>query len=526
MQIAGRIARLTATALAVIAVSGMAAAQDAPQGGTITLAWAEPVTVLDLAYGAGWVAFGAAHHLTDPLIQLDREGQPQPWLVRDWEISDDYMVYTLHLRDDVTFHDGERFDAEAVRLNFQRTLDDPETMQHTHFTNVIESVEVIDDFTVRITLKELDADFLYTTLAHWQVRPISPNDIPGRTQQNVTDRFAGTGPFMYESFVADSELVLVRNEDYWQGAPNVERLVFRFLPELSVHTVEMLAGNVDVSLSISLEDQDLLARQGIRFERAPWPVVNMLSMNTARGHTAELAVRQAIRHAVDREEIVEAFLGGIPELSRGGVPSGTVLYVEDIPVVEYDPELAGSILDEAGWLMGNDGIRYRDGEPLRLHFLNPTGGHARNAQIVQEHLRQVGIDTDMDISEGGTYGPRWQAGEYEISMTAQGGTHWGAFLGGSVHPDEFWSNTKVGSSDDPELIEVADRLRSIVDRVRATVDLDERREIWAEGQQLIHDYALNFFLWHGPSTLAISPRIEGYDFFRQTLFLHDAYIVD
>ena len=99
------------TALAV-ALGGTVAAQSAvPQGGTVTIAWPEAVNNLDLAYIAGWVAFGAAHHLTDPLILLDAEGQPQPALARAWEVSDDNMVYTLHLRDDVTFHDGLRFDA-------------------------------------------------------------------------------------------------------------------------------------------------------------------------------------------------------------------------------------------------------------------------------------------------------------------------------------------------------------------------------------------------------------------------------
>lgn len=516
-----------ATLLATLtAFGGLAAAQgqDVPQGGTITLAWPEPVTVLDLAYGAGWPAFGASHHMTDPLIRIDAEGQPQPWLVSSWEISEDHLTYVLHLREDVRFHDGERFDAEAVRLNFQRTIDDPDTQQHTHFNNVIESVEAVDDFTVRITLKTLDADFLFTTIAHWQVRPISPADIPNRTAQTITHRFAGTGPFVFESFTPDSALVLVKNEGYWGGAPNVDRLVYRFLPELSVHTVEMMARNVDFSTSISIEDQTVLARQGVEFVRQPWPVVHMLTMNTSRGHTAELAVRRAIRHAVNREQIVATVLGGHAELSRAGVPSGTVLYNEVVPAIEYDPELAGSILDEAGWLLAADGIRYRDGQPLRLHFLNPTGAHARNAEIVQEQLRLVGFDIDFEVSEGGTYGPRWQEGEFEISMTAQGGTHWGSFLGGSVHPDDFWTNTQIRASQDPELQAVADDLRRIIGNLRATVDLDERRAIWQEGQQLFYDHALNFFLWHQPSTLAALPRVQGYEFFNQTLFLHNAYI--
>lgn len=510
--------------LAVAAYGTAAAQEQVPQGGTLTIAWGEAVDNLDLAYRAGWVAFGAAHHMTDPLIQLDSEGRPQPSLAREWDVSDDGMVFTLYLREDVTFHDGTRFDAEAVRANIQHTIDDPETMMHERFTDTIDTIEVLDDFTVQVTLKELDVNFLFEVLAHWQVRPISLADMPNRSAATMTERYAGTGPFMFESFLPDDSFTLVRNENYWRGAPNIERVIYRFLPERSVHTVELLAGSVDMSQSVILDDIDMLERQGLEVITSVWPVVHMLTMNTARGVTAELDVRRAIRHAVNRQEIIDSVLVGFAELSRAGVPEGTALYSEDVPGVEYDPELAGQILDEAGWVLADDGWRYRDGEALRPHFLNPPGAHAANAEIVQEQLRLVGIDTRFEVAEGGTYGPRWQQGDYELSMTAQGGTNWGTFLGGSVHPDDFWSNTKIGMSEDPELQAVADQLREIIAATRATADIDERRAHWAEGQRLYQEYALNFFLWHQPAVLVANPRVKGYDFFTQTLFLHDAYI--
>jgi peptide/nickel transport system substrate-binding protein len=519
--------RTVATALtaSTLAFGGLGSAQSAvPQGGTLTIAWPEAVNNIDLAYIAGWVAFGAAHHMTDPLIQLDREGQPQPSLATSWEVSDDAMTYTLRLRDDVTFHDGARFDAEAVRANIQRTLDDPDTMQHARFTQYIGSVDVVDDFTVRITLKELDASFLYDVLAHWQVRPISPNDIPNRSAATMTYGYAGTGQFKFESYVADDSLTLVKNENYWRGAPNIDRVVFRFLPERSVHTVELLAGSVDVSQSLVLDDIALLQARGKQIVTAPWPVVSMLTMNVSRGFTAELAVRQAIRHAVNRQEIVDSVLRGYALLSRAGLPEGTALYNDSVPEVTYDPELAGRILDEAGWVRGADGFRYRDGVALRPHFLNPPGVHAANAEIVQEQLRLVGIDTRFEVAEGGTYGPRWREGDYELSMTAQGGTNWGSFLGGEVDPAAFWTVNQIRVSEDPELQAVADELRAIVAEVRRTVDLSERRAIWSRGQQVFQDNALTYWLWHAPTIVALQPWVKGYDFFTQTLFLHEAYI--
>ncbi len=510
--------------LSLMSIGPVAAQGDAvPQGGTVTIAWSEATNNLDLAYISGWVAFGAAHHMTDPLIRLDAEGIPTPWLAHAWDVSDDGMVYTLHLRDDVTFHDGARFDAEAVRANFQRSIGDPDTMMHERFNQYIDAIEVLDTYTVQIRLQELDVNFLFDVLAHWQVRPISPNDIPNRSAATMTERYAGTGPFKFESFIADDSLTLVRNEAYWRGAPNIERVVFRFLPELTVHTVELLAGGVDMSQWVNLDDVDLLERRGLDIVSSVWPHVNMLTMNTARGLTSELAVRRAIRHAVNRQEIIDSVLYGFAELSLAGLPAGTALYSDDVPGVEYDPELAGQILDEAGWILADDGRRYRDGEVLRLHFLNPPV-FASLAEIIQEQLRQVGIDTLFDLAEGGTYGARWREGDFEISKTSQGGTTWGTYLGGWVHPDDFWTNTQIRFSEDPELQAVADQLREIIGAVRSTADIDQRRAHWLEGQGLFHEYALNFFLWHRPTVMAVNPRVKGYDFFTQTLFLHEAYI--
>jgi peptide/nickel transport system substrate-binding protein len=244
----------------------------------------------------------------------------------------------------------------------------------------------------------------------------------------------------------------------------------------------------------------------------------------SRGFTAELAVRQAIRHAVDRQQIIDTVLNGFAELSLAGVPAGTALYSDDVPGVTYDPELAGRILDEAGWLLGADGFRYRDGVKLQPHFLNPPGGHAANAEIVQEQLRLVGIDTRFEVAEGGTYGPRWREGDYELSMTGQGGTSWGSFLGGEVDPDAFWTINQIRFSEDPELLAIADELRAIVAELRSTVDLEARRTTWARAQRLVQDNALTYWLWHAPTITALQPWVKGYDFFNRTLFLHDAYI--
>jgi ABC-type transport system substrate-binding protein len=240
----------------------------------------------------------------------------------------------------------------------------------------------------------------------------------------------------------------------------------------------------------------------------------------------ELPVRQALALAIDRQTISEQLYGptGFPTCTLLWYPPFANSIEEFFDDCDQDLDEANRILDEAGWLMGPDGIRYRDGVALRPHFLNPPGGHAANAEGVQEQLRLVGTDTRFEVAEGGTYGPRWREGDYELSMTAQGGTNWGSFIGGSVHPDDFWTVNQVRFSDDPELLAVADQLREIIAEVRSTVDLEARREAWARGQQLFQDNALTYWLWHMPTILVTQPALKNFEFYTQTLFLHDAYL--
>lgn len=161
----------------------------------------------------------------------------------------------------------------------------------------------------------------------------------------------------------------MRNDDYWGGKPLLDGIKVRIIPEASTRIIEVEAGNVDLAYGIPPKEVQRLEDAGVNIETRTTASFQLVSINLADGPTAELAVRKAIARAIDREVIIDEVLDGAAEKSRAGVPSASPYYHEDVPMIEYDPEEAAQLLEEAGWKLGDDGIRYRDGEPLKLKIL-------------------------------------------------------------------------------------------------------------------------------------------------------------
>jgi peptide/nickel transport system substrate-binding protein len=491
------------------------------EGGEIVIATTANPSSMDLLYRSNWINYHTSHHMYDPVIQLDEDENPEPWLAEDWEISDDGLLYTLHLRDDVTFHDGEVFDAEALKFAFDRQIDDPETQSYSRLVDTVGSVDVVDDYTLEISLQDLRVTFLHDSIAAWQSFPVSPAAV----DQLGTDfelQPVGTGPFRFEEFEPDSHVVMVRNEDYWNGPPLVDSVRIRIIPEPSVHTVELESEGVDISFGVPIDDLSYVEDDlGMVIDRQVTPNAQFVSLNLANGKTTEFAVRRAIALGIDRDSIINDVLYGEVEKSRAGVAEVSSFYHEDVPMVEYDPEEAERVLEEAGWVLEDDGFRYRDGELLRIHCLStdhedPTdhGNWGQMNEFFQEQLRQIGMDLEIETLEWGAYLDEWRTGNFEMTYHSQGGTFFVLHQGGAVRPDDYWSINQLGKSEVPELMEVADELRDIFDRMDNELDPEARAEIWKEGQMLFYEHQLTVWLWHSINSIAVQPWVRDYEFLR------------
>ncbi|MBT9258995.1 MAG: hypothetical protein KM310_04455 [Clostridiales bacterium] len=484
--------------------------QPTPGGTAVILVNANPVS-LDPAFIRDWTTRQAAHYLYDTLVYVDENDEIQPLLAESWQVSEDGLVYTFHLREGVRFHDGTPFDAEAVKINMDRLLDPEVGSRHlATLAPMIDKVEAVDPLTVRFYLKRPDANFLPEM--SWSSMMASPKALE-TYGKDFGQHPVGTGPFRFQSFEPDSSLELVANEDYWQGRPLLDGLKIRVVPEKSSQLVEMEAGNGHVVYSVPPKDVKRLRDAGIIVEERTTASYQMLALNLASGPTSELAVRKAIARAIDRDAIIEKVLYGYAEKSRAGVPSASPYYNEDVPMVEYNPEEAKALLDEAGWKEGPSGAREKDGQPLFVKILTSDDEQrVLISQIVAEQLEKIGFKTKIETLEWASYLEAMRAGRYHISFWSLGGFSLPASDGSAnLKSDAYWNVSQI--KDAPDLKEVAARIDGILDRSDVTADPQERREILKEFQLLTQEYQLKVWLWHAKGLTAISPQLRDYQLY-------------
>jgi len=482
--------------------------EDGPkQGGVITMAVAASPTSWEMRK-ADWPSWNCVQFRYDKLLWADAEENLHPWLVTEWDVSEDGLVYTFKLRDDVKFHDGEPFNAEAVKFNLGERLA-PEDHRYHFMYDKIASIDVVDEYTLVVTLKQLDVYFIYD-LASWGALQVSP-----KAFRELGDDFGsnpiGTGPFKLKAYEPDSHIEYVRNEDYWGGAPLLDGVMVRVIPEPSVQVLEMQAGNIDLMHTVQAKDAGTLEEAGIVVNKFASPGSKFVSMNVAKGHTAEWAIRRAIAHAIDRDTIIDEMLYGYGAKSRAGVPEISPYYHGEIDMIPYDPEKAGEILDEAGWIMGDDGVRYRDGEPLVLDILSTDfSTYGQFNEILQEQLRRVGMDSEIRTLEWGAYLDKWRSeGDFEMTYHSQGSSfHSTAVIPAAWNPSNYWHIHHVRESKDPELMEVSEELEALNQEILHTLDFDKRYELAGEVQQIIQEHQLVVWLWQTQSLAAYQPYVK------------------
>jgi peptide/nickel transport system substrate-binding protein len=484
---------------------------EAAAAGTVSVGINATPTTMDLSK-PDWVSWWGTNYLYDTLISTDDNETFIPLLAESWETAPDGLTWTLKLRQGVTFHDGEPFNAAAVKFNYDRILNDPDSGWNAPFSDDIASVDVVDDYTVTFNLKRNDVFFAFVCLADWGAIQISPKAIQ-EYGADYAKHPTGTGPFTFVSFEADAQVEYKANPGYWGGAPSLDGVLVRIIPEVSTRNIELQAGTLDIGFDLQVQDVRELEGSDVTIERSFGPAAHFVTMNVSTGPTAELAVRKAIALCLDRDTMLSQVLENIPEKSWSGVAKVSPYYSEDVPTIPYDPELAKQTLEEAGWVAGDGGMRSRNDEPLKVILLSTDYANWNQFnQIVQEQLRAVGIDSDLQTLEWGSYLDKWRdTDEWHVSFHNQGGGfHTTNIAYASVGPDDFWSINHIKRSTDPELMAVADKLRELQTAFNTTPDIETRRAQSIEFQTIFQENQLTAWLWHQPWLYAINPRVKDY----------------
>ncbi|MBV9546029.1 MAG: ABC transporter substrate-binding protein, partial [Chloroflexi bacterium] len=256
-------------------------------------------------------------------------------------------------------------------------------------------------------------------------------------------------------------------------------------------------------------------KAGANVENHTTPGAQFVSMNVTQAPTSELAVRKAIARAIDRDTIMQKVLFGLPEKALSGTPKNSPYYSADVPGVDYNPQEAGNILDQAGWTMGPNGIRQRDGQPLSLHILSSDfSGWGTYNQIFQDQLKAIGIDSQITTEEWNTYLDNWRENRegWNLTYHSQGSSFNSTTpIDASWAPSAFWNICQIGKASDPDTKKISDQLEAINQEFLKTSDVARRKELAKQAQTIYADQQLVAWLWFSPSLIGVQARVKSYD---------------
>jgi peptide/nickel transport system substrate-binding protein len=368
----------------------------------------------------------------DNLVVLQDDQSVGPWLATSWEIAPDQKTYTFKLRTDVTFHDGTRFDAAAVKANLDRIANPKNALIAAPEIGPYLGSEIVADDTLRILLSEPFAPLLHN-LSMTKLAIISPT-AAAKAGDAVGENPVGTGPFRFVSLTQGTDIKLERNRDYrWapagaahSGPAYLDTLIFRNVPEQSTRIAALQSGQVQAADLIP--SQNILAiKSDAAYRLLQQELLNTnyaLFPNVAKAPWNDLEIRQALRLGLDIDTIVRiVYLG---TLKRAWSPLSPSIFAsaerELAGSWKPDPKRAVEILDQKGWVPGPSGIRVKDGNRLTISFIDTQGNREQRldvVQLVRRQLLKIGIDLTIDSEPAGNYLQKIGDGAYDLVGGAQ-----------------------------------------------------------------------------------------------------------
>jgi peptide/nickel transport system substrate-binding protein len=346
--------------------------------------------------------------LYDRLVELDATKGYHPHLAESWEEAPDGMSWVFHLKKGVTFHNGEPFNAETVAAWIPLYAN----TDNAYMIDAIDKVEVVDEYTAKFVMKRPEPNLLYN-LASTFMGVVEPKAYAAMGEDyGVTDA-VGTGPFKFESFTVGQETTLTRNDDYtWgselavnAGPAKFDHAVFREIPEDSTAFLELKTGGVDMLLGIPTDYLGEVAKEpSLAVLTLPGQELSYFVMNVTKAPFDDIKVREAAAKAINQKEIVDNIYGGVGQAADTFLISALAeSKVAPQYKISYDPDRANKLLDEAGWVMGADGVRAKDGQPLHIELWTQSDSSFRRlTEVVQAQLKAVGIDATITTFDSST----------------------------------------------------------------------------------------------------------------------------
>ncbi|MFN2587396.1 MAG: ABC transporter substrate-binding protein [Actinomycetota bacterium] len=509
----------------------------AQAGATLTFGTSADPVVLDGALVSDGESLRAIDQMFEGLVTLAPGGtEVVPGLATEWTTSEDGTEWTFTLREGVEFHDGEPFNADAVCFNFDRWFNftgsfqnpaatyywqtvfggfaktDPDSGAHTESN--FKSCTVDDEFTVTIALNKPSSSFLaamaLTNFTFGSPKALQQYDADeGRvnaegifraTGTYGTEHPVGTGPFMFESWERNQALTMVKNPNYWNADEqgNVETLIFQPIPDNAARLQALQTGEIQGYDLVEPQDfETIQADENLQLLERPAFNVAYVGMNQAKKPLDDIEVRKAIAHAINRQEVVDAFYAGQGEVATQFMPPALFGYADDVTTYEYDPEKAEQLLTDAGYDL-----------PVEVDFAYPTDVSRPYMPVPQDNFEAMVADLEDCCFKVNKQSAIWSPDYLDNVDNGRYGLYLLGWTGDFGDPDNFigtffQTEQRAWGFDDPEI-------RTCLDDAETETDPDARTAMYEECNRLIMDFLPGLPYVHTKPALAFTANVQGY----------------
>lgn len=468
-------------------------------GGTLTVATGADLTKLDLHTSTVLSDRIPLLHVQEMLVTIDENMKIIPMLAKDWEISEDQNTFTFHLREGVKFHNGNEMKAEDVKYSIERFI---EYAPRSAEFSMVDSIEVMDDYTVAFHLKSPSGVFLGSLANPFNPAVIIPKG-EGANGEEIKNPI-GTGPFQFDKWEQGKQLVLKKFDNYKsiEGEPTgfggekvayVDEIVFKPISEASVRLTSLETGEVDVVLDVLPNDYDRLKqKQNVVVAMKPSLNWGMLQYGMNKPPFDNPDMRKAVAYALNKQEIVDVATRKLGEPAPSAVFPETEWF-SDVHANDYeqDIEKAKELVKKAGY----------DGEPIVISTSTAYDHHEKTALVMQSQLKKIGLNVEIEALEWASFiSDRWVTGDYHL-------------LNGHITPRPdpnqiYYAYLHSSTSYNGYKSEKMD---SLLEQGIKEVDMSKRKEIYNDVQSLLQEDLSFSSLYYYPVIEAHSPKIKGYE---------------
>jgi peptide/nickel transport system substrate-binding protein len=482
------------------------------EGGTLIVGRGGDTVLLDAGPVTDGESARVIQEIVEPLVRLEGTStRPIPWLAESWE-TEDSQTWTFHLRQDVNFHDGTPFNAEAVAFNIDRWRNpDNEyrfgrTFEYYNYefgeTLSIDEVNVIDEYTVQIVLSQPSAVLLNKLSLGFAFGINSPTAITeqGEDYGTPAGTAVGTGPFKFVEWVPDDHITVERNENWWGEGPRLNRIIWRSIPDNSARFAELQAGTIhqaelaQTDLEIAAEDPN------INLYVAPSTSTGYIAFQQCTEPFDKLEVRKAIAHAVNWEALIPVFYGEYGQLAGSFQPPAILGSNPDIQPHEYNPDLARELLAEAG---------LPDGFETDFWYIPVQRGYFPDSKAIAEaiaaDLANVGITVNLQTEDWGAYLEDRNLGRFPMWMLG-----WGSDNG---DPDNYLGYHFAHTPGNPKEEDCynSPELAELLIQGRTIADSDEREQIYMNAEQIVYDDVARIPVVWATTPVVFRTSVKGYE---------------